>query len=1069
MEDKGELDPQGLGAVASVQASSIEEKIYQNIAKDSGFKENDEDVVDQSERLKGLEREIWALKSALQCENDGDADDASQGGENANTMKMMDDPLQQAVMKERLASLEGEYTELLNSVNNEIRATTGARAGKRERERSGKLMEADLFDDARPKRGGKGGSLIETERDRLIRLGVLTPFDSIGGFERRIEGEDRVKEASIADVGKRVKEMRESRRTAKLVDPSQLPRAPRQSARKVNESFWRSSSGGKQHKMKRDSVLSSIAPDHTKSGNHSDDLDDKIDARGQHDDMDEETFQKRQVAAKYSAEDTAGAQDVVFQGGYRIPEYIYSKLFDYQRTAIKWLWELHTQRAGGIMGDEMGLGKTIQVTAFLAGLHHSGLFKPSLIVCPATMLRQWLRELREWYPEFRVAILHDSARSKGSGALSRSDIVRRIASSSAGILITTYDHLRICKRELIRVKWGYAILDEGHKIRNPDAEVTLAAKQLMTVHRIILSGSPIQNRLVELWSLFDFVFPGKLGTLPVFQAQFAIPIQQGGYANASSLQVATAYKCAVVLRDMVSPYLIRRKKADVAQALPKKTERVLFCSLTNVQRDMYVSYLASKELGEILNGDRGALIGIDILRKICNHPDLLEKGAWDSTQDYGNLERSGKMLVLDKVLAHWIANEQKALVFTQTQQMLDILEKMVIQRGWTYHRMDGSTPVGTRSKLIDSFNSSSSVSLFLLTTRVGGLGINLTGASKCIIFDPDWNPSTDVQARERAWRIGQTKEVTVYRLIVSGTIEEKVYHRQVYKQFITDKVLKDPRQKRFFKAKDLSDLFTLGDEYAEGTETAAIFSSLGPTAAVNNKDDLDRLESTAKGEPSTVSEMESMGIANKAEDIVETNEHNAEEERGDAFILKELFDNSGIHSALDHDKIEGAHNPQNNIAQKEAKKIAEKAAKALQDSRRSLRSTPVTCPTWTGKSGSAGAPGQMFSGSGSGNHQNNRSSSILAKIRSRNKEAASLAVQNPDVSAGKQLAESIAAFLQSQGGSASSSSVASHFQRNAHQGPISPDLFKSLLRQVATLVRTQDGRVWKLRSEFRLT
>lgn len=177
MEDKGELDPQGLGAVASVQASSIEQKIYQNIAKDSGFKdEDDEDVVDQSERLKGLEREIWALKSALQCENDGEADDASQGAENANTMKMMDDPLQQAVMKERLASLEGEYTELLNSVNNEIRATTGARAGKRERERSGKLIEADLFDDARPKKGGKGGSLIETERDRLIRLVCVIYF-----------------------------------------------------------------------------------------------------------------------------------------------------------------------------------------------------------------------------------------------------------------------------------------------------------------------------------------------------------------------------------------------------------------------------------------------------------------------------------------------------------------------------------------------------------------------------------------------------------------------------------------------------------------------------------------------------------------------------------------------------------------------------------------------------------------------------------------------------------------------------------------------------------------------------
>jgi len=170
MEDKGELDPQGLGAVASVQASSIEQKIYQNISKESGC--NDEDaLVDQQERLKGLEREIWALQSALQGEKDGQDDDAGQeGGAVTTTMKMMDDPLQQAVMKERLVSLEGEYRELLDSGKNEIRASTGARAGKRDRERSGKLIEADLFDDARPKKGGKGGSLIETERDRLIRL-----------------------------------------------------------------------------------------------------------------------------------------------------------------------------------------------------------------------------------------------------------------------------------------------------------------------------------------------------------------------------------------------------------------------------------------------------------------------------------------------------------------------------------------------------------------------------------------------------------------------------------------------------------------------------------------------------------------------------------------------------------------------------------------------------------------------------------------------------------------------------------------------------------------------------------
>ena len=900
--------------------------------------------------------------------------------------------------------------------------------------------------------------------------GLLTPFDNLGGFERRVEGDSHIKEASIADVGRRVRDIQRNRRTAKLMDAADLPK-PLRNVKKVNESFWRAGAKASLDKqkqnlvaIKRNNALNDLRENSKVDQEDENPLNVAQDHQDTQDDMNEDAYRVRQAAARVNRTDSGmeregEEEDIVFQGGYRIPFNIYSKLFDYQRTAIKWLWELHTQRAGGIMGDEMGLGKTIQITSFLAGLYHSGLFKPSLIVCPATMLRQWLRELREWYPHFRVAILHDSARTKG-GSYSRSSVVKTIAGSSSGILITTYDQMRLCKKDLLSVRWGYCVLDEGHKIRNPDAEVTLAAKQIPTVHRIILSGSPIQNRLVELWSLFDFVFPGKLGTLPVFQAQFAIPIQQGGYANASSLQVATAYKCAVVLRDMISPYLLRRKKADVAKALPKKTERVLFCSLSNAQRDMYLSYLASKELSEILNGDRGALLGIDILRKICNHPDLLDKNKWDSSTDYGDAARSGKMLVLDKILKHWIDSGQKALVFTQTQQMLDILEKMIISRGWTYHRMDGSTPVGMRSKLIDDFNSNPKVSLFLLTTRVGGLGINLTGASKCVIFDPDWNPSTDVQARERAWRIGQTKEVTVYRLIVSGTIEEKVYHRQVYKQFMTDKVLKDPRQKRFFKAKDLSDLFTLGDEYAEGTETAAIFSSLGPFAAVNNTEDLEALEkvTTDPGDTAFQRNLDHDSVDAPKEQM------KSEQQEGDAHILKELFDHAGIQSALDHDKIETAHNPSNNIAQKEAKKVAEKAAKALRKSRESLRSTPVTVPTWTGRSGLAGAPALRRQLDISLNTTKS-SASILAKIRSRNAEASSLDVLHPDVSAGKTLADRLITFLRARGGSATSATLASNFQTDT-SGAISPELFKCVLREVATLMRSQGGRMWKLKPDF---
>ncbi|WIA38389.1 hypothetical protein OEZ86_001717 [Tetradesmus obliquus] len=512
----------------------------------------------------------------------------------------------------------------------------------------------------------------------------------------------------------------------------------------------------------------------------------------------------------------ADADDVVFDGGFRVPGALWAQLFDYQRTGVKWLWELHTQRAGGIIGDEMGLGKTIQVIAYLAGLHHSGLWRPSLVVAPATVLRQWMGELRTWYPPLRVMLLHDSGRCPyGTPRSDKAGIVAAaLEAADCSILLTTYDQLRLNRELLLPVRWGVAVLDEGHKIRNPDAEVTLASKQLQTVHRIIMSGSPIQNRLSELWSLFDFIFPGKLGTLPVFTAQFAVPITIGGYTNASKLQVQTAYRCAVVLRDLIGPYLLRRRKADVATQLPKKTETVLFCSLTQQQRDLYRAYINSSDVSEILSGHRQALAGIDVLRKICNHPDLLERAAAQANTDYGEPSRSGKLQVLAKVLAAWHAERHKVLLFTQTQQMLDILEKLAAAAGYSYHRMDGSTPIAQRGRLMDDFNGDPDRFLFLLTTKVGGLGVNLTGANRVLIYDPDWNPSTDSQARERAWRIGQGRPVTIYRLITSGTIEEKVYHRQIYKSFLTNKVLQDPRQRRFFASKDISDLFTLSDEDA---------------------------------------------------------------------------------------------------------------------------------------------------------------------------------------------------------------------------------------------------------------
>lgn len=543
-------------------------------------------------------------------------------------------------------------------------------------------------------------------------------------------------------------------------------------------------------------------------------------------------------------EDDSEESDAEFDEGFKIPGFLFKKLFKYQQTGVRWLWELHCQQAGGILGDEMGLGKTIQIIAFLAGLSYSKIrtrgsnyrfegLGPTLIVCPTTVMHQWVKEFHTWWPPFRVAVLHET----GSYTHKKEKLIRDIAHCH-GILITSYSYIRLMQDDISRHDWHYVILDEGHKIRNPNAAITLACKQFRTPHRIILSGSPMQNNLRELWSLFDFIFPGKLGTLPVFMEQFSVPITMGGYSNASPVQVKTAYKCACVLRDTINPYLLRRMKSDVKMclSLPDKNEQVLFCRLTDEQHKVYQNFIDSKEVYRILNGELQIFPGLIALRKICNHPDLFSggpknlKGIPDELEDnqFGYWKRSGKMIVVESLLKIWHKQGQRVLLFSQSRQMLDILEVFLRAQKYSYLKMDGTTTIASRQPLITRYNEDTSIFVFLLTTRVGGLGVNLTGANRVIIYDPDWNPSTDTQARERAWRIGQKKQVTVYRLLTAGTIEEKIYHRQIFKQFLTNRVLKDPKQKRFFKSNDLYELFTLtSPDASQSTETSAIFAGTG--------------------------------------------------------------------------------------------------------------------------------------------------------------------------------------------------------------------------------------------------
>ena len=804
--------------------------------------------------------------------------------------------------------------------------------------------------------------------------------------------------------------------------------------------------------------------------------------------------------------------DTEFEGGYRMPGDIYPSLFDYQKTGVQWLWELYSQRVGGIVGDEMGLGKTIQVIAFLAGLHYSKkITKPTIVVAPATVMKQWVNEFHTWWPPFRVSILHTSGsgmidigreareedelmselpRSNGRKPLTKAQksakkIVDRVA-QDGHILVTTYSGLQTYAELLIPMDWEYAVLDEGHKIRNPNTAITIYCKELRTASRIILSGTPMQNNLVELWSLFDFVFPMRLGTLVNFRQQFEIPIRQGGYANASNLQVQTAMKCAETLKDTISPYLLQRFKADVASDLPKKSEQVLFCKLTKFQRETYEAFLGSDELKAIINGKRQVLYGVDILRKICNHPDLQEHKALSTKlgYDYGSGGKSGKMQVVKALLELWKEQGHKTLLFAQHRIMLDILEKFIRSiGGFNYRRMDGTTAIHTRQGLVDDFNNNPDAHVFLLTTKVGGLGVNLTGADRVIIYDPDWNPSTDVQARERAWRLGQKREVMIYRLMTAGTIEEKIYHRQLFKQFLINKILRDPKQRQTFQMKDLHDLFTLGGANEPATETSQLFKGTevhfgngnGPPEPV-----------AANGAGNGDSTFTGGDIVRSLTGVASMERFHGDEEEdrkaatkdatnSEARVMEGIFARSGVQAALEHDQIingKKAVTADPAIIEKEAKRVAAEAAKELKKAGEVARNVPVGTPTWTGQFGTAGRPEQQQRGFGRG-RGGPASSSILAGLQ--NRQAASASVNGSRASTPGSNASAprvldfmkmIRDYMVAHGGQVCSQMLVDHFSRHCNT-PAKSAEFKAILTELATLEKGGRARGrWILKEEY---
>jgi TATA-binding protein-associated factor len=507
---------------------------------------------------------------------------------------------------------------------------------------------------------------------------------------------------------------------------------------------------------------------------------------------------------------------------FEIPVGIKATLRSYQQDGVNWLAFLNRYNLHGILCDDMGLGKTLQTLCMVASDHHMRAEEfaksgdpncrrmPSLIVCPPTLSGHWQQEIKQYAPFLSCVAYVGSPpiRSQHRAQLDKVDIV-----------ITSYEICRNDNEVLKPFSWNYVVLDEGHLIKNSKSKTSMAVKNFQSNHRLILSGTPIQNNVLELWSLFDFLMPGFLGSEKVFQERFAKPIAASRFAKSSSKEQERGALAIEALHKQVLPFLLRRLKEEVLDDLPPKIIQNYYCDLSDLQRKLFEEF-TKKEGKEIQNkagsGDRDSkqhiFQALQYMKKLCNSPSLVIKPthkAYEATQGYlkknntslEDIAHAPKLGALKDLLvdcgigsadvnkdkgglgpndlpeAGAAVSQHRALIFCQMKEMLDMVQNEVLKKllpSVQYMRLDGSVDASKRQDIVNQFNSDPSYDVLLLTTSVGGLGLNLTGADTVIFVEHDWNPQKDIQAMDRAHRIGQKKVVNVYRIVTRGTLEEKI-------------------------------------------------------------------------------------------------------------------------------------------------------------------------------------------------------------------------------------------------------------------------------------------------------
>ncbi|KAI9339899.1 P-loop containing nucleoside triphosphate hydrolase protein [Obelidium mucronatum] len=633
---------------------------------------------------------------------------------------------------------------------------------------------------------------------------------------------------------------------------------------------------------------------------------------------------------------------------------------DYQIVGMEWLISLWEQGLNGILADEMGLGKTLQTISFLAHLVEMNVWGPFLIVAPLSTLANWVSEIHRFTPSLKVVLYHGLATDRAHIRKTQMSIMNK----SFPIVVTSFEIAMNDRRYLQKIKWKYIIVDEGHRLKNMNCRLIRELKTYPSANRLILSGTPLQNNLTELWSLLNFLMPDIFESITDFESWFDLDDIKDGDGTADSIaDKESATSLVSNLHEILKPFLLRRIKTEVEVDLPKKRELLLFAPLVPKQKELYDAcvggishfreYLIEKmDSNQKAAADSAALAAdgegnadndddhdekvgkngtqtpesedsggsgsrmrtrrsrnkegyqedvdddtyfdmieekaendatnssklvepekassrkivqnqklqnlIMQLRKICNHPYLFDVPNEDAEKDFDFhtsqvvttsaegaskdeiavrlpdiVACSGKMLMLERLLPELFKRGHKVLIFSQMTRMLDILaDWFEFIKKWKFCRIDGNVTIETRREQIHSFNTDPDVRVFLLSTRSGGLGINLTSADTVIIYDSDWNPQMDLQAQDRVHRIGQTKPVIIYRLVTSGTVEKRILDRAASKRKLEKLVIHKSEFKgssRYYKSnKKISDIEDLVSILAADEAESVTVSGVDP-------------------------------------------------------------------------------------------------------------------------------------------------------------------------------------------------------------------------------------------------